>query len=200
LYKGRLVRDDSVGSFQMPSFEEKKVPTEEDIFREAEEIQRRAYEEGYTAGEKAGRAEGEKQAEIIVQKIGFILSDLTEFQKNFVTTMEKQVVDLAFAIARKILRDEISARPELIVSMVREALKRLQKSGKITIRINPLVQEIFSKNRDRLTDIHEYIEFEVSSGVPLNAPTVVSETEESVTDLDSLIDNIREELKNASGD
>jgi len=200
LYKGKIINEDQVDAFKMPSLEDKQVSSEEDIFKKAEEIQRRAYEEGYKAGEKAGRAEGERQAEILVEKIGNILSELVEFQREFVNSMEKQVVELSIAIARRILRDEISTRPELIVSIVKEALKRLQKSGKIIIRMNPSVHEIFLKKKQELAEIHDYIEFEVNPNTPLTGPVVISEIEEVVTDLDSLIENIKKELADVSND
>jgi len=197
LYKGKIISEDQVDTFRMPSLEDKRG-SGEDIFKKAEDIQRKAYEEGYKAGEKAGRAEGERQAEILVEKIGNILSELVEFRREFVKSMESQVVELSIAIAKRILIDEISTKPELIVSIVKEALKRLQKSGKITIRMNPSVHEIFLKKKQELTDIHEYIEFEVNPNTPLTGPVVVSETEEVVTDLDSLVENIRKELADVS--
>ncbi len=179
----------------MPSLEDEKNLTRKDIFREAEEIQRRAYEEGYAAGEKAGRSEGERHAAVLVEKAGHILSELISYRENFVGTLESQVLDLAFAVARKVIGTEIETRPDVVVNMVKECLKRLGKAGKIIIRVNPELHELFNSHKPELIDIHEHIVFEVNANIPVHGPVVISDTEEVVTDIDSLLANISEEIR-----
>jgi flagellar assembly protein FliH len=199
LFSDRLIKDCDAELFTMPSLEDEKNITREDLLREAEEIQRKAYEEGYAAGEKAGRSEGERQAALLVEKAGRLLSELVEFKKNFVETLESQVLDLSFAIAEKVIATEIETRPEVVVNVVRESLRRLSKSGRITIKINPALQEIFNKSKPELTDIHEDIVFELNSNIPVSGPMVISETEEVVTDIKSLLANISEEMRATEG-
>jgi flagellar assembly protein FliH len=50
---------------------------------------------------------------------------------------EQQMVQLALAIARKILRREAAVDQDLIVAMARVALDRVGESGTATIRLNP---------------------------------------------------------------
>ena len=113
--------------------------------------------------------------------------------------VETQVVDLSVAIARRIIIEEINMKPEIIVTMVKEALKRLQRVGNIRIKINPTLHDLFMKMKPELLEIHEDITFDVDSHVPVTGPLVISEIEEVVTDIDSLIDNIMDEMKGTEG-
>ncbi|MBI5099312.1 MAG: hypothetical protein HZB30_08755 [Nitrospirae bacterium] len=194
MYKGRILNNSDAVIFNMPSFleEERDVKS---IVHKAEEIQRLAYEEGFLSGEKAGFTHGEQKALVLLERLEGIFEELVEFRENLVKNLESQVVELAIAIAKKIIIEEVSSKPEIIITMVKEALLKLQRMGTITIKINPSLYEMFKKNRPELLDIHPDIVFDVNSNVPVTAPLVISEIEEVVTDIDSLLANIMEDMK-----
>jgi len=160
-----------------------------------EEIQRQAYEEGFASGERAGYAEGEHKALLLTERLEKIIEEITEFKESMIKTLESQVVQLSTAIARKIIIEEVNTRPEIIVTMVKEALKKLQRRGTITVRINPALHELFTKNNQGLLDMHSDLVFDVNSNIPVTGPLVISDIEEVVTDIDSLLSNIMEEMK-----
>ncbi len=185
--------------FSMPSLEDESISGgSEGILKKAGEIQRLAYEEGFATGEKAGFAEGEQKALLLTEKLETIIDELAGFKERIVNETETQVVDLAVAIARKIIIEEINTQPEIIVTMVRESLKRLQRIGTITIRINPALYDLFTEKKSKLVDIHEDIIFDVNPNVPITGPLVISQTEEVVTDIESLISNIVKDMKSDS--
>ena len=194
MFDNRIIKQSDAALYRMPSLEE-EMPRDQGILQEMENIQRQAYEEGFASGEKAGFAEGEQKASVLIERLEKILSEITAFKENLVVEAEGQVVDLASAIAGKIVIEEINAKPEIILTMVREALKKLQRLGAITIKINPALYDLFMKKKAGLIDIHEDIVFDVNSNVPVTGPLVISETEEVVTDIDSLLNNIVEEMK-----
>jgi len=195
LFKARIIDDCDASPYCMPALEDDSLPRrKEDIIKEIEETQRRAYEEGFASGEKAGFADGVQKAEILVERLESIINDVAVFKENLVREMEKQVVDFAVAMARKIIIDEISSNPEIIVTVVKEALKRLQRMGTITIKINPSLYDLFMQNKPELIEIHEDIIFDVSSNVSLTGPLVISQTEEVVTDIEALIANVTHDI------
>jgi hypothetical protein len=181
--------------YRMPSLEDTRTVRKTEIKEELEEIQRKAYEEGFTAGEKAGLQEGTQKSDVIIGSPRKIVEEIVSFREKFVQDLEGQVVDLATAMARKIITEEIATRPEVIVSVVREALKKLQRTGTITIKINPALYELFTKKKHELIGLHEDIFFDVNPNIALTAPLVISGTEEVVADIDALIVNIMEEMK-----
>jgi flagellar assembly protein FliH len=179
--------------FNMPSLDDEM--DERTLLRKADDIQRQAYEEGFSSGEKAGLAHGEQKAEVLLERLEGIIKELEEFRGSLADRLESQVVDLSTAIARKIIIDEVRTKPEIITTMVREALLKLQRTGTITIKINPSLHEIFKSKKPALLDVHPDIVFDVNSGVPVTAPLVISEIEEVVIDIDSLLANVVEEMK-----
>jgi len=198
LNNGRIMKNSDAALYAMPSLEEDTAPAGSDaVLQNAEEIQRKAYEEGFASGEKAGFAEGEQKAVILMERLEKILKETADLRDKTARELESQVVELATAIARKIIIEEITARPEIIVTMVREAMKKMQRTGRVTIRINPALHDIFMKRKPDLAAVHPDIVFEVKPNLPVTGPLVTSDTEEAVTDIDSLLENISEEMKNA---
>jgi len=188
-------KGEDVSLFSMPSLEdERRCPDEKTVKERAEEIQRQAYEEGFTSGEKAGFAEGEQKAAVIIGSLHKLLETIARFKEDLVDNLESQTVDLAITIARKIINEEIQTRPEVIVSMVKEALRRLQRSGTILIKINPVLHEMFMEKKAELLEVHGDITFDVNSSIAVAGPLVVSQIEEVVTDVESLLDNVIDEL------
>ena len=194
MFDNRIMKQSDAALYRMPSLEE-EMPRNQGILQERENIQRQAYEEGFASGEKAGFAAGEQKASVLVERLEKIINEITAFKENLIVEAEGQVVDLASAIAGKIIIEEINTKPGIIITMVKESLKKLQRLGAITIKINPALYDLFMKKKSGLIDIHEDIIFDVNSNVPVTGPLVISETEEVVTDIDSLLNNIIEEMK-----
>jgi hypothetical protein len=193
LSNGRILKQSEAVLFNMPVLDGERGIKH--LLNKAEEVQRLAYEKGLASGEKAGFSAGEQKAALLVERLEKVLEEAAAVKEDLVKTLEHQVVSLAIAIARKIMIEEASMRPEIIVTMVKEALKKLQRMGTITIKINPALYELFAANKQHLLDIHPDIIFDVNSGVPVTGPLVISDIEEVVTDIDSLLSNIVEEMK-----
>lgn len=196
MLNSRISKDEDVSLFSMPSLEdERRCPDEKTLKERTEEIQRQAYEEGFRSGEKAGFAEGEQKAAVLIDSLHELLETIARFKEDLVDNLESQAVDLSIIIARKIINEEVQTRPEVIVSMVKEALRRLQRSGTISIKINPVLHDMFMDKKAELLEVHGDITFDVNSGIAVAGPLVVSQIEEVVTDIESLLDNVIDELR-----
>jgi flagellar assembly protein FliH len=193
LSNSRILKQSEAVLFNMPALDGERDGRR--LLNKAEEVQRLAYEEGFASGERAGFSAGEQKAAVLLERLEKILEEAAAVKDDLVKTLELQAVSLAIAIARKIIIEEIGMRPEIIVTMVKEALKKLQRMGTITIKINPALFDLFTANKPQLLDIHPDIVFDINSHVPVTGPLVISEIEEVVTDIDSLLSNIVEEMK-----
>ncbi len=88
---------------------------------EVEEIHRAAHQEGYAEGRKEGAHAAHAEAErlqAVIKAVG------REWQACEERTGE-QIVALSLAIARAVVRDALTVQPDLIVTVVREAVARL---------------------------------------------------------------------------
>jgi flagellar assembly protein FliH len=73
----------------------------------------------------------------MLRRLAQTLDELKALRETMVRQTEQQMVSLALAIARRILRREAAVDQDLLVAMARVALERLGESGTATIRLNP---------------------------------------------------------------
>ena len=100
-------------------------------------LERDAFAKGYTQGERAGIEAGAKRSDAMMRRLGETLEELASLRRTILHQSERQLVQLALALARRIVRREIAADEELLTALARVALDRLGDSGQATIRLHP---------------------------------------------------------------
>lgn len=100
---------------------------------EVEQIRAQAHEQGFAAG----RAEGLAAMLAPAQSLGDALQGVESLRTGVVEAVEHDAVQLALAIAGKILAGALQARPELVVETVQGALRRVSDRRQITVLLNP---------------------------------------------------------------
>ena len=97
------------------------LPTAEEI----EKIHQQAYQEGYATGYHDGKSTAQSDA----QRIGKILQGLQEALAQLDQQIAEDVGGLAIEIARQMLHQALKVKPDLIVPIVREAMRALPVAG-----------------------------------------------------------------------
>ena len=105
-----------LNAFDKPS-EGVILPTADEIQR----IQQQAYQEGFAAGMKDGRAEGQS----VAQQMQALMAELHQSMQQFEITMAQEIMDLALDVARQMVRSALAVNPELVLAVVREAIESL---------------------------------------------------------------------------
>jgi flagellar assembly protein FliH len=100
-------------------------------------LEREAFAKGYAQGERAGIEAGGKRAEAMLRRVAQTLTDLSGLRETLIQQTERQMVQLALTIARRIVLREVTLDPELIAAMAHVALQKLGSSSPATIRLNP---------------------------------------------------------------
>ena len=103
----------------------------------AARIEEEAYIQGFTKGERDGIESGKKNFEPVLKSFRDALSELVEVRKEIYLNAEKDIVDLVLAIARKIVCDELASNKEVVLRIVKEALKKVVDHEGIKIRVSP---------------------------------------------------------------
>lgn len=164
-----------------------------------EEIEREAYERGFEAGEKAGFAMGEEKARVVLEKINNLLVDLTSLRQRILNELQEQIIELATSIARKIVLQELKTDPETIINMTKEAIMRIERTGPVTIKINPSLYNLFMRLKPELQNIHEDLIFDIDPSISAQGTLVIGPQEETSTDIDEQLRNIIKELGDRIG-
>lgn len=103
-----------------------------------EAIEKQAHQEGFDQGHKEGLEAAQKEIAAQTQRLNQIIRALAEPLQAADQQVEQELISLAMAVARQIIRRELQTEPEQIVAVVREAMAELPSSARnIRIFLHP---------------------------------------------------------------
>ncbi|MFZ3221123.1 MAG: flagellar assembly protein FliH [Rhodoferax sp.] len=123
-----------------------------------EEVRQAGYSEGYAQGYAQGHAQATLEGQRLINE--YIETQGAEAARNFglifesaraqlaesEQVMAKGVLELACELARQVLRHELSANPNALLPVVREALSVLASDTKAAVvRMNPLDMDVLAE-------------------------------------------------------
>jgi flagellar assembly protein FliH len=105
---------------------------------------------GYELGEQAGLESAMQKMESLLTGGHKLLGELTGLHRQTCRDVEADLVQLALAVARKIVGREVSLGPEAVTRIIRQALGRVEHAGRITIKLNPADLELLADIKPKL--------------------------------------------------
>ena len=127
----------------------------------ADKFDAQAYQQGFGDGMEKGALEGQTAGfEEATQKLQPVLDGLQQAilhleqlrQKTY-QSIEQEVVELALAIARKVICREVEVDKEVVVCVAREALKEVEDPGNIKIKMNPSDLQFINETKYQLSEL-----------------------------------------------
>lgn len=100
-------------------------------------IERDAYDRGFAAGQRAGSEAGLKELDATRRLLTALLDELSTLKRELLATYEDDLTTIVFAVAGKVLGEELPRRPEVAATYVREAIAKLGGAGDIVIKVHP---------------------------------------------------------------
>lgn len=100
-------------------------------------IERDAFLKGYQQGERAGLEAAAVRGEEMLVRLSQSVAELQALRTDLLRRSERQIIELAVAIARKVVHRELSLDPSLLLAMARVALDRLADTTGATVRLHP---------------------------------------------------------------
>ncbi len=99
-----------------------------------EAAQQEGFREGYEEGQQAARGEIAQLREKLEASLAFIANPVAQIDRQ----VESELLELALAVAKQILRREITLDPKHLMGLIREAIKQLpSNTQKIMIHLCP---------------------------------------------------------------
>jgi flagellar assembly protein FliH len=111
---------------------------------EGEQIRERAHAEGYAQGRSEGHHDGLEQSTAAALAMGEALRELHGLREQIADELERDSVELALALAAKILAGALEAQPERVIDVVRGALRRVADRRQIVVLVDPEDLEVVS--------------------------------------------------------
>jgi flagellar biosynthesis/type III secretory pathway protein FliH len=123
-----------------------------------DEVRTNAFQEGFAEGEKAGFEAGTKRVEPLIASFNQGLEQLKNIRQEMHQAIEKEVVQLALSIAKKIVCHEVKTNAETVVCVAREALGRVENPGKIKIKLNPTDLQFIQDTKSQLSHLLQNVD------------------------------------------
>ncbi len=121
-----------------------------------EPVRKQAFQEGFAAGEESGRRAAAAEAETKIASLGHSIATLTDHKRILRGEVEREVVDLAFAVARRVLRRELNVDPQAAAGIVRSCLDETTAGEVRRVRVHPdehqLIREAVGESVEVVAD------------------------------------------------
>ncbi len=144
-----------------------------------EEIKENAFQKGFAEGQRAGFESGTKKVDPVIHSLCQALGQLQNIHQEIRQEIEKEVVQLALAIAKKIVCHEIKTNQETVVCVAREALSRMENPGKIKIKLNPEDLQFINDAKSQLSHFLHHVDnirFEAADSIQSGGCLIETDT------------------------
>ena len=106
--------------------------------RHIEQVQQQAYDEGFALGHKEGLLAGKQEIRAQAERLEQVLTSLARPLHELDQQAEQELVNLALAVAKQLIRREIKTDPGQIVAAAREALAALPAAARnVRLHLHP---------------------------------------------------------------
>ena len=130
------------------------------------QLNEQAYQRGLADGRERGmidaenswQALAEKKIEPLLISLQEVLLQLNNIRKETYREIEKEVVELALAIAKQVICQETSIDRDIVVCVAREALAKVEDPGSVKIMLSPSDLQFVKEIRSQLSNLIQNIE------------------------------------------
>ena len=130
------------GTVEQPAYHEQtayEAPLENTAAQDAHlaALEREAFAKGFSQGELAGAEAAGQRGEMMLHRLMQTLEELTQVRAQMIQQTERQMVQLAMAIARRVIQREVTLDADLLIAMARVAMERLGETAQVKVRLHP---------------------------------------------------------------
>lgn len=103
-----------------------------------QDLQQEAYREAHAQGLKEGIAAGQAQVRQQVERLTAMIHDLARPFEQLDAQVEQELLALAMALARQIIRRELKTDPTHVIGIIRDAIKALPVTSRdVRVYLHP---------------------------------------------------------------
>ncbi len=190
---------DSEKEIERGKFEAEKMIKEAEL--KVSEIEHEAYKKGYDAGREEGYKEGQAEVMRLIDRLGTVVSTAVDIRDDLIRSSEKMMTEMILMIARKVIKDEIVERREIVINNIKEAIKRVKDRDRIDIRVNFADLDMTTAHKDELIKMMESLrKVNIYEDSRVERGGCIIETDVGAIDarISTQLDSIEEAIRNTS--
>jgi flagellar assembly protein FliH len=104
---------------------------------EGEQRVREAHQRGFREGETAAMQKMAEQVKVKIENLGRSIEQLALHRAKIQREAEPELVRLSMAIARRIMRRELTVDPESLLGLLKAGLEKIESAEAHRVRVNP---------------------------------------------------------------
>ena len=116
-----------------------------------DEVRKEAFQAGFAEGEQAAEQHAEGRWREAIDGLGCTVGELVAMKHRLRTEAEREVVNLAFAVARRVIHRELTVDPTTVLAIVRTCLDEIQGAEVHRLQVSAAdldaVRAYFENNR-----------------------------------------------------
>ncbi len=193
------LRVDSEREIERGKFESEKMIKDAEL--KVSEIEHEAYKKGYEAGREEGYKEGQAEVMRLIDRLGTIVSTAVDIRDEIIRSSEKLMTEMILMIARKVIKDEIVERREVVINNIKEAIRRVKDRDRIDIRVNFADLDMTTAHKDELIKMMESLKkVNIYEDSRVDRGGCIIETDVGAIDarISTQLDAIEEAIRNTS--
>ncbi len=139
-----------------------------------------------------------KQLTTVIPALKQAVQDIQDARQAWLSHWEAGAIHLAAAIARRLIRRQLSHEPEIALALVREALELAAGNSQLRILLNPSdYQSLGDQVRMLVEELSPHVQAEVKADADVSPGACRVETRFGVIDqqFEAQLQRIEEELK-----
>jgi flagellar assembly protein FliH len=139
-----------------------------ELEKQIQETQRESFDKGFTEGIREGMTRQKKEYAHTISSVVATMKELAELRQKIIEETEQDILRLVFAVAEKVLSQEVQQNKTVVISVLKEAIRGITARDGMKIHLNPHdFQNITEIKDDLQTDMEGIndILFEEDPGV-----------------------------------
>lgn len=151
--KMEQLKTDSERELERGKFEAEKIIKEAEL--KASEIEHEAYKRGHESGRDEGYKDGQSEVMRLIDRLATVVAKAVDVRDEIISSSEKLMTEMILMIARKVIKDEIVERREVVINNIKEAMRRIKDRDRINIRVNFADLDMTTAHKDELIKMME---------------------------------------------
>jgi flagellar assembly protein FliH len=169
---------------------------QEDLKEKLRAVEQEAYAKGFSEGAKKGAEMERVNLRSTAETVSAFFKELSRLREEIFKNSEGEVLDLAFAIAEKVLHQEVSTNRSVASAVLKTAMKDVLDREGLKIRLSPLdYHHLTEVNPDAIRSLEELRNAEIETDETIGPGGVVIET--LFGEVDARIDRQLNEVREA---
>jgi flagellar assembly protein FliH len=132
--------------------------------REASRLQQEAEAKGFSAGREAGEKAGRAACQAAERKLEQARLSLLEKDKALLAEAEQEVLQLALAVASRVIGQKLSSDDQAVQSSLRQVLRAANGARDVLLQVSPAdFDHLWAKRQDWMSSLPGIREFDLKA-------------------------------------